>query len=239
MAEQTTLFENPRWTILLEREEADTFEETDFKVINRQENLFSNEYVILEIESLIGNYYIDEGYTAEDVLCSTGALAVHEEFTNAVIVTPDALDDIADEMYCWQGAGNVFLGDMLTELERLNFLMKHLYDEYKTLVTIDKIDIKLEKDGESIPLTDNVEKLFSNDVYSASYEGHSVTLWWANIIEDRGLFLVVLDDELEDEDDDDIKKLPAPKYTNPYYNDYWDEVYGYDYDYDDRYYRRT
>ena len=32
MAEQTTLFENPRWTILLEREEADTFEETDFKV---------------------------------------------------------------------------------------------------------------------------------------------------------------------------------------------------------------
>ena len=102
MTEQTTLFGNPRWTILLEREEADTFEETDFKVINRQENLFSNEYVILEIESLIGGYALEEGYTAEDVMCSTNALAVHEEFTNAVIITPDTLDDIADEMYCWQ-----------------------------------------------------------------------------------------------------------------------------------------
>ena len=242
MTEQTTLFENPRWTILLEREEADTFEETDFKVINRQENLFSNEYVILEIESLIGGYALDEGYTAEDVMCSTNALAVHEEFTNAVIITPDTLDDIADEMYCWQGAGNVFLGDMLTDLERLNFLMKDIYEEYKTLVTVDKIDVKLTKDSDYIPLTDNVEKLFTNDVYAVRYEGHDITIWWANIIEDKGLYLVILDDALEDDDDDDegIKKLPAPKYTNPYYNEYWSEVYGYDdYDYDDNYYRRT
>ena len=76
--------------------------------------------------------------------------------------------------------------------------------------------------------------------YSVKYEGHEITIWWANIIEDKGLFLVILDDELEDDDEEEVKKLPAPKYTNPYYNDYWAEVYGYDdYDYDDNYYRRT
>ncbi len=140
-------------------------------------------------------------------------------------------------------AGNIFLGDMLTDIERLNFLMKSLYDEYKNLVTVDKIEIKLTKDSQPIPLSDNVEKLFTNDAYSIIYEGHEITLWWANIIEDRGLFLVVIDEDYEDEDEDDdedVKKLlPAPKYTNPYY-DYWDDVYGYDsYDYDDRYYQRT
>lgn len=237
MKEQKSIFEYPRWTILLDKKEALEFEETDFKVIARQENLFNDDYAILEIESLT----FDDGYTAEEVMTMTGALAVHEEFTNATITTPDSLDDIADDMYCWQGAGNIFLGDMLTDIERLNFLMKSLYDEYKNLVTVDKIEIKLTKDSQPIPLSDNVEKLFTNDAYSIIYEGHETTLWWANIIEDRGLFLVVIDEDYEDEDDDeDVKKLlPAPKYTNPYY-DYWDDVYGYDsYDYDDRYYQRT
>lgn len=237
MKEQKSIFEYPRWTILLDKKEALEFEETDFKVIARQDNLFNDDYAILEIEGLT----FDDGYTAEEVMTMTGALAVHEEFTNATITTPDSLDDIADDMYCWQGAGNIFLGDMLTDIERLNFLMKSLYDEYKNLVTVDKIEIKLTKDSQPIPLSDNVEKLFTNDAYSIIYEGHETTLWWANIIEDRGLFLVVIDEDYEDEDDDeDVKKLlPAPKYTNPYY-DYWDDVYGYDsYDYDDRYYQRT
>lgn len=234
MGEQVSIFDYPRWTILLDKKEADEFEEEDFKVINRQDNLFSDDYTILEVEPLT----INSEFTAEDVLTSTGALAVHEEFTNAVIITPDSLDEIADEMYCWQGAGNVFLGDMLTDVERLNFLMKSIYEEYKNLVTVDKIEIRLSKDSQPLPLADNVEKLFTNDAYSVIYEGHEITLWWANVIEDKGLFLVVLDEDYEEEEQ---KLLPAPKYTNPYYDDdYWREVYGYDdYDYDDRYYQRT
>lgn len=235
MGEQVSIFDYPRWTILLDKKEADEFEEEDFKVINRQDNLFSDDYAILEVEPLT----VNSEFTAEDVLTSTGALAVHEEFTNAVIITPDSLDEIADEMYCWQGAGNVFLGDMLTDVERLNFLMKSIYEEYKNLVTVDKIEIKLSKDSQPLPLADNVEKLFTNDAYSVIYEGNEITLWWANVIEDKGLFLVVLDEDYEEEEEQ--KLLPAPKYANPYYDDdYWREVYGYDdYDYDDRYYQRT
>lgn len=237
MGEQVSIFDYPRWTILLDKKEADEFEEEDFKVINRQDNLFSDDYAILEVEPLT----VNSEFTAEDVLTSTGALAVHEEFTNAVIITPDSLDEIADEMYCWQGAGNVFLGDMLTDVERLNFLMKSIYEEYKNLVTVDKIEIKLSKDSQPLPLADNVEKLFTNDAYSVIYEGNEITLWWANVIEDKGLFLVVLDEDYEEEEEEEQKLLPAPKYANPYYDDdYWREVYGYDdYDYDDRYYQRT
>ena len=234
MKEQRSIFDYPRWTILLDKKEALEFEETAFKVIARQENLFNDDYAILEIESLT----FDDGYTVEEVMTMTGALAAHEEFTNATITTLDSLDDIADDMYCWKGAGNIFLGDMLTDIERLNFLMKSLYDEYKNLVTVDKIEIKLTKDSQPVPLSDNVEKLFTNDAYSVIYEGHEITLWWANIIEDRGLFLVIIDEDYEDEEEEK-KLLPAPRYTNPYY-DYWDDAYGYDdYDYDDRYYQRT
>lgn len=237
--EQLTIFDTPRWTILVTTEDANSFEEVEFKVTGRQENLFSNEYVILEIESVVAG---DPGYTAEDVLVSTGALAVHEEWTNAVVTIPDSIDDIADEMYCWKGAGGVFLADMLTALERLDMLMQFFYEKYKDTIHIDDMEIRLgKKENPKIPLTDNVEKLFSDDIYSVIWKDKEETIWWANIIENRGMFLAIIDEDLEEEEE--VKKLPAPRYPyNENLRDYYDELWGGyydDYDYDDRYYSRT
>lgn len=234
MQEQGTLFDKLRWTILLPKAEVDKWEDTDFKMVAKVPNCFTDEYSVLLIEPLT----TDCQYTAEDVLEITDALAVHEEFTNGVLTTPEGVEEIGDNIYCWQGSGGCFLGDMLTEVEKLSFLMHAFYVQRKEVIKVEDIDIVLEKNGPKIPLTDNVDKLFSNDIYEAVCKDTKITIWWASIIEDAGLFLVVLDDELleDDEDDDEeVKKLPAPKYYpwNDYYNDYYD-----DYDYDDRYYRR-
>lgn len=227
-----------RWVIMIDTDEAEKFDEVDFMVIHKVENLFNPEYTMMEIEALID----EPEYTVEDVLCMTGAIAVHEEWTNGVVIPVEALDTIADEIYPWEKAGGCFLGDMLTSLERLNFLMKFFYDETKEMVTIDDITVREKKDGPKKSLSEHVDELFTLDLHSAQFKDKDVVLWWQSIIEERGLFLVVLDDELLDDEDDD-----TPPYKSPYRNfwgDYYDDVYGYgspydDYDYDDRYYQRT
>lgn len=250
MNEKQTSFLDARWVILLPAKEADEFEETDFKVIYKADNLFSTEYKMLLIESL--TIYGGE-YTAEDVLSATGALAVHEEFTNGVVTLPDTLDEIADELYPWNDGGNVFIGDMLTDAERLSLIIKYYWEKHKIQIDVEDLDIVMTKDSDKVlPMTDNIDKLFCEEPHSVLYKGEDpLLLWFAELVRDKGFFIVCIDDDLEDDDDEENLLLPAPrkplqKFDD--YDDYLEEVYGGnypwgsaydDYDYDDRYYRRT
>ena len=237
MNEQFTLFDRLRWTIMLPKKEAEKWEDTDFKLVARASNSFTDDYQVLLIEPLT----VDCQYTAEDVMEITDAIAVHEEFTNGILTTPEGVEEIGDAVYCWQGAGSCFLADMLTDVERLTFLMSHLYTEKKELIEIKDIDIIISKDGPTIPLGDNVDKLFTHDVYKIVWKAEEISVWWAFVIEEAGLFLVILDDELlwEDEEEEEQKLLPSPREYAGYDDLYpWGNYYD-DYDYDDRYYRRT
>lgn len=237
MNEQYTMFDRLRWVIMLPKKEADKWEDTDFKLVAKGTNSFTDDYQTLLIEPLT----TDCQYTAEDVLDITDALAVHEEFTNGIITTPEGIEEL-DNVYCWSGAGSCFLADMLTDVEKLTFLMSNLYTEKKELIQIADIDVIINKDGPRIPLADNVDKLFTHDVYQVIWKTEEISVWWAFVIEDVGLFLAIIDDELlwEDEDDEeDVKRLPAPRDYAGYDDLYpWGSYYD-DYDYDDRYYRRT
>lgn len=236
MNEQSTLFDRLRWVIMLPKKEAEKWEDTDFKLVAKGTNTFTDDYQTLLIEPLTS----DAQYTAEDVMEITDAIAVHEEFTNGILTTPEGVEELGDGVYCWQGAGSCFLADMLTDVEKLTFLMSHLYTEKKELITIEDIDIIINKDGPTIPLAENVDKLFTNDVYKIIWKTEEISVWWAFVIEDVGLFLIVLDDELAwEEEEEDVKQLPAPRDYAGYDDLYpWGNYYD-DYDYDDRYYRRT
>lgn len=237
MNEQYTLFDRLRWVIMLPKKEADKWEDTDFKLVYKGTSSFTDDYQTLLIEPLTA----DCQYTAEDVMDITDAIAVHEEFTNGIITTPEGVEDLG-EVYCWGGAGACFLADMLTDVEKLSFLVNHLYTEKKELIEIKDIDIIVKKDGPRVPLADNLDKLFTHDIYQIAWKEEEISIWWAFVIENVGLFLAIIDDELlwEDEDDEeDVKKLPAPRDYAGYDDLYpWGSYYD-DYDYDDRYYRRT
>ena len=226
--------EEDRWTILLEKKEADDFNHPDFEVLNKHDNYFNEDYSILEVKTCTG--YNED--TAEDILIETGALAVHAEYTNGIITTPDALEVLNDKIYHWSGAGAVFLGDMLTDIEKAHFLMKYLYNEYKEPVTINDIKLKKSKNGEEVDLIQNIDALFNEDLYSAIFKEHEVVLWWHHIIKEMGLFLVVLEDKDDDDDNDDEPSvLEDQHYCRRYaWGAYYDD---YDYYDDDRFYHRT
>lgn len=223
----------PRWTIMLERPEVDAFDEADFKIVSKVENMFNDKYFILIIESVNQS----NAYTPDEVLSLTGALAVHEEWTNGIIVDPITVDIIADDMYSWEGSGMCFMGDMLTDLERLHFLMEYFYIETKEVIELKDLKVREKKDGVLLPLQDHVEDLFTKDLHSVVYKDNDVTIWWATIIDEAGLFLVVLDEDLEDTEP--AKSLYDDADYRYRYDDYpWGDYYD-DYDYSDYYYRRT
>ncbi len=229
MTEKQNGFFGQRWVILLAKDDYDNFDEEEFRVVAKTHGGYGGDpeaYGFILIESL----FQDSDYRPDDILCITNALAVHEEWSNAVIVRADELEDIYNDLYPWPGAGSVLLGDMLTDMEKLNFLVQYFYIETKTLVEIKDIMIKKGKDDMPEPIEDNEELLFGDRLYSASFGNKETTLWWQTILEESGLYIVVLDESLnEDDDDDDTETAKYLDYPWGSYDDY---------DYSDDYYKR-
>lgn len=218
----------PRWTVLLKAADAKDFDMPEFKVVNSHENMFSDDYTVLELELADKT---DE-YTCADILDLTDALAVHEEFTNAVLTTEDSIDTISDEIYCWQSSGGVFIGDMLTELERLHFLQLYVFEQYGETGLINDFTLVRRKDEDPISLELNLHILFSDDIHTIKFKDHEISPWWANIIEERGLFVVIMMDdwdEYEDYEETHYPLVPTP-YRNEALRDYYDEIWGDYYD---------
>ena len=218
-----------RYVILGKKKYIDNFDHEEFELIRKIDCWFSDEHMIAEIKA--NDKFAD--YTLEDVMDITDSLAVHEEYTNGIITTKDSLDEL-NSIYCWSGAGGCLLADMLTEVERLSCILRKYYIETKERIDIDDVGISLSKEGEEMPISDNLEKLFSNDVNSIFYKGKREYLWWPTIIEELGYFLAIIDDDdLEDEDipavfksenpwgdlydDDDDDEDEAGHYINDYY----------------------
>lgn len=229
-----------RWTLLIKKDDIDTFEkDVDLKIKYNMPCMFSDDYRILLVETLI----LGQELTAEDVLDMSGAIVVHEEYTNGFVMRDIDVDEV-NEIYCWTGAGACLMGEMLTDIEKAQFLLKYLYTQNKERIELGDIEIYPKKDDKPICLEDHFE-LMATEFYGFSYKGGPVTtLWWPFIIADTGLFLVVITDDIDDEDDDEeeTKLLPGPSgyksYDDYYQETAWGNIYD-DYDYDDRYYRRT
>lgn len=230
-----------RYTVFMPTKEIDNWKIDEFIIIKSFPCLFNEEYSIAEIESVA---LTSEAYTAEDVMDITGALAVHEEYTNGVLMTPETVDEIND-VYCWNGGGTCFIGDMLTEIERLSVLIKHLYTTYKTLIKVEDLSYNIDKDSPYKPLADNVDILFSNEVNCIQYKDHHPeTLWWPYMIEECGFYIIILDCDLDDEEDDNIpvktpdqlSLLPSTNCNPNSSRDPWDD---YDDDYDSTGYYMT
>lgn len=225
-----------RYVIFLPTKDLEKWQCDEFIIIKSFPCLFDPEYSIAEIESVALSA---DALTAEDVMDVTGALAVHEEYTNGVLLTPDTLEEISD-IYCWSSAGQCFIGDMLTEIEKLSVLLKHYYEEYKVVIKPEDISYNIEKEQPMMSLSGNIDVLFSNDVNMVSYKGNrGETLWWPVLIEDCGFFVVILDPDLDGVEEDEDVPIKKPEQMslaltncNPNSSNPWDDDDAYDDEYD-------
>lgn len=231
MTEKPNSFLGQRWVILLAKDDYDNFDEDEFRVVTKAHGGYGDEpdaYGFVLIESLTQ----DSNYRPDDILCITNALAVHEEWSNAIVIREEEVEDIYNDLYPWPGSGGVLMGDMLTDMEKLNFLVQYFYIETKTLVEIKDIMVKKDKDGVFEPIEDKEELLFGDRLYSAKFQNKETTLWWQSILEESGLYVVVLDESLDDKNDDEDEDTETAKYLDYPWGSYDD------YDYGDDYYKR-
>lgn len=219
-----SVFDKPRYVGIIPSQtyaRFSRFGDEDLVDIDSEECIYNEDYVIAVFEPMIeGNQF-----TIEDVMDITGAIAVHEEWTHAIVTRDDVLDELS-RTYPWAGGGMMFFGDMLTAYEKMYFLLKHLNQVDKTKEgpwLVEDISYNLSKGDEYKPLLDKVDLLFGNTIASIKYNNKEEVLYWPPYIEDEGFFLAVIDDELEDEEE---IETPKTKYPLTNYNDY-------DYDDDD------
>lgn len=233
MEKQLSMFQTtPHWTILLDKRYEDDIKDAGFNVLLCKDNPYNPEYIIAEIEAE-GN----EPVSADEVLELTDALAVHEEYTTGVLIKEEDLDEIADNIYSWEGSGTELIADMLTQIEKLSALFVFIHDKTNTTPTIDKIDLAIDKDKPTVPLAEHVDDLFLDEIYGVVVDNIRHTVWWANIIESKGFTLIVLQDDetpykFEEEDDTPLYPLAnRGSEDNEYMRDYYRELWGDYYDY--------
>jgi hypothetical protein len=130
------------------------------------------------------------------------------------------------------------MSDMLTQIEKLSILLTNLHEKSASSISIDDIGIVKDKDSKPIPLAENVDSLFLDDLYGVEINGVVYTIWWANMITGKGYNIIIIQDEEGplDDDEDDTPMYPLSdrakaesEYMKDYYRELWGDYYEYDY----------
>ncbi len=202
MEKKEGLYTIPRYVVLIEKQiskELDSLKEW-IVIKNRYDCAYEPDWEFLLIEANKGAKEMD----LETILSLTGALAIHEEFTNGIVVLDDYIEDIGST-FCWDGAGALFLGEMLTEIERMTLIMMYYYNRDKERPDINAFYCGLVKQPSTqLPLKSNMELLFSNDIKVLIYKNRETHLWWPTFMEESGYYLVIVEDHA---DIDEVHKL--------------------------------
>lgn len=232
MEKQLSMFQTtPHWTVLLEKKNEDDIKDAGFNTLLCKENPYNPDYIIAEVEA-----EGDVPASADEVLELIDALAVHEEYTTGVLIREEDLDEIADNIYSWEGSGTELVSDMLTQIEKLSALLMHIHEKTNSTPMIDEIGLAIDKDSLPIPLEQNIDELFLNEIYGVVVNDVRHTIWWSNIIDGKGFTLIILQDEdtpYEFEEDDTPLYPLANRGSedNEYMRDYYRELWGDYYDY--------
>lgn len=196
-----------RYTVIVNKKLVDSWEEDvpDFTILSQADIWYGDDLVCLKITPKTK----DGGYTVEDVFDATDALIAHEEYTSGFFTDESSIEKLSD-YYSWDGSAWTLIGDMLTEGEKIHILLMQfdLMTGEKPLLKELEISTSTTKDAERIykPLIGNVQELFGDNVTWFRFcpkDGAPAEIqgWWANIVPDCGLFIIILDYDKEDEYD--------------------------------------
>lgn len=239
-----------RYTVIVNKKLVDSWEEDvpDFTILSQTDIWYGDDLVCLKITPKTK----DGGYTVEDVFDATDALIAHEEYTSGFFTDESSIEKLSD-YYSWDGSAWTLIGDMLTEGEKIHILLMQfdLMTGEKPLLKELEISTSTTKDAERIykPLIGNVQELFGDNVTWFRFcpkDGAPAEIqgWWANIVPDCGLFIIILDYDKEDEydfenDPDYEEAMDLFRKEMEDEDDYWSDYMGdEDYLYLDKWYHK-
>ena len=195
-------------------------EENGIVIIDKKQLGYNDEYCIITFGIQTEE---PEDYDLEVLLNTMGGIAIHEVDSNCVAILESDVDEVSD-IFCWAGAGDILVGELLTPEECVYLLEKFC----KTINHQQKKVYVSDKDGNEAVLEESGNILFKGDSpkYKIGEYGTNEMVWWPNIIEKLGSnFFYLIQNETEDKDDDTYSPNPWDPKDNSYFNDYDDYYY--------------
>lgn len=221
-SEENTLLDI--YTLIMKEEDTLEWEQNfpGLQLLAKEPLMFDLGYSVVKINVLPCNGF-DE-CSPIDIIDLTGAIALHQEYTNGFISDELGLGEL-NNIYVYEGAAYAMMGEMLTEDEKLNIIFNYIWPDHEKF-TIDDLVYSassLKEKIKWIPLKGNEDKLFGENIGKiglANDENTTWTTWWAEIIEKLDFYIIVVD---EDEIEDDEEDTPSKRSSIPYPDDEDDE----------------
>ena len=231
------------FTIIVNKKIIETWEEDvpDFTLLKYKEIWYDDELVSAKITPKIK----DSDYTVEDVFDLTNALMVHEEYSSGFFTDEASLQKIG-EIYCWDHAAYELMADLLTEGEKIHILIMQfdLITGEKPAIRELEYTLNTNKDPnkEYKPIIGNVQDLYEDKAVYYRFKPKDgayaeISGYLRSILPDLGLFIIVLDEELEDEEQLMLDLEEDPEYEEAmdmYMREMEKDDYPWDYLDDDR-----
>jgi hypothetical protein len=184
---------HPRWTILTSSDEVNNWMYDDYILLHSTPIFVDDDYVIAEIELKDISIEPTVGNVFNDISC----LAIHEEWTNAIITTDECLP-IIQELYTWSGSGISLLTSMLTHNERI-LILNAFFENRKETVEYDKVMLSYNKDDTKlIPLRGNEIHIIDENLAAIKWGDKREAAWWPYFVETAEVinpYLAVVEEE--------------------------------------------
>lgn len=218
------MIQTPKIIVLVDKADLNDlrWDNEDYFTIKRTADCSVNpNYAVVELETSDIEFDVSYFETIDYVL------AVHEEYTNGILILDSNLEDV-NNIFPWATGGNYLMAELLTATEKMYILLAYLAAMDKARPNIEDIDIIGEKEVH-YPLVNNIDKLFGeNEVHHFAHKGEIITpLWIEMSMKVKGLnYMIIVVSTDEDGKDDPYSRYS--EYESDVWEDYYDEVYGYE-----------
>ena len=167
-----------------------------------------------------------ECYDPETILEVMGGLVLHEDGSNCFLMLEDDIDEV-NEVFCWDGAGSILMGELLSVDDKKMLLEKKQKKEGYTGEIMINLGSREEPKWANLKSKANTMFEDISTVYQLGDKAPTTDIWWPFLIEEDGGFNFVIQSSTNDEP----KQLQYPItkiHPNPWDPD--DEDYFDDYD---------
>ena len=168
-----------------------------------------------------------ECYDPETMLEVIGGLVLHEDGSNCFLMLEDDIDEIS-KIFCWEGAGNILMGELLTADDKKILLEKKQAKEgYEGAILIN-MGSREEPQWSNLELRNTALFEDTSTIFKLGDKAPITDVWWPFLLEDEGGFNFVVQNSPNSEPEQ--TKYPLAKtHPNPwdpddddFFNDYDD-----------------
>ena len=224
--------EKTNYTVFLSKDNFKKMEQDDdYIILASKECLYTADpYYVVEFQ-VVGED--PEDHDPEIILNGLGALAFHEDGSNAFLILESDITEL-EQSFSWEGSCEILMSELLTVSDKVLLLKKKQeanQGEGPIWINVGNKDSVIWR-----PIENASQEIFedkSNQYKFGQISNPSVDIWWPFIFKDEcGYYVVIQKDDLDDEEEGEQVAFPLAHRINPYDKDYDDffqdpEDYGY------------